>query len=397
MASILSQPVVMVTGLQGHGKTLFALSMLRREVDLERVAAVKEGRSPRPVYYSGIPELALDWEQFGGPSLDPRKPHMTDASRWYELPEGSIIVIDEAQRLFRNRSAGSKVDPHVTALETLRHSGHTLVLITQHPNLLDPNVRMLTGMHFHARRRFGMQRAMVHQWEGVQTSPASEKARSCSVKIPFRFDRRTYSVYKSAEIHTIKRSIPLYWYLMFAVPVLLALGVWYVYGRFDARVHGSSFPPGAAAPGGGGGRPGVSRASPAAPVQVMSYAEGRTPALSGLPFTAPAYAEVVRPKRAPYPAACMQSRSRGCRCYTQDGTYMSMPNGMCESVVANGFFVDWESGSSSGMVVREGVRERAEASASGSYTSVLGSSSDAPKPVPVAPGGSGNKLGAPRV
>jgi len=352
MASILSQPVVMVTGLQGHGKTLFALSMLRREVDKERENAAKENRLARPVFYSGIRDLALDWEEFGKPSLDSRKPYMTDPSEWYRLPEGAIIVIDEAQRLFRNRSSGSKAEPWVTALETLRHSGQTLVLITQHPNLLDPNVRMLTGMHFHCIRRFGMQRSMVHMWEGVKTAPQGRVARTESTKIPFKFDRRTYAVYKSAELHTIRRSIPIYWYLMFIVPVFIALGLWYVYGRFDARLHPvlpGGAPGSAVGVGTGGGA--------ALPFVPVSYADGRRPSIDGLPFTAPVYSEAVRPKRVPYPAACLASKAKGCRCYTQDATAMDVPRATCESIVANGFFVDWDERRRGGEV-REGVRER---------------------------------------
>ncbi|WMU51306.1 hypothetical protein [Pseudomonas aeruginosa] len=50
---------------------------------------------PRTIYYYGIPDMKLDrlkskWVEFDTPE------------EWYNLPDGSVIVIDEAQRVFGN-------------------------------------------------------------------------------------------------------------------------------------------------------------------------------------------------------------------------------------------------------------------------------------------------------
>ena len=71
--------LVFRTGLMGHGKTLNAI----KEIDGKAKA---EGR---PVYYHNVnglkPErLKAQWYAF------------EDPHKWYELPDNSIVLIDEA-------------------------------------------------------------------------------------------------------------------------------------------------------------------------------------------------------------------------------------------------------------------------------------------------------------
>jgi predicted AAA+ superfamily ATPase len=123
----------LVTGLPGAGKTLFTITAVKEQAEKEN----------RQVFYHGIKDLKLPWTPLEKPE------------EWPLVPPGSIVVLDEAQQLYRQRPAGSSVPPWVSALETLRHRGITLWLITQHPMLLDNHVRRLTGRHLHAIRRFG--------------------------------------------------------------------------------------------------------------------------------------------------------------------------------------------------------------------------------------------------
>ena len=67
------------------------------------------------------------------------------------------------------------------------------------------------------------------------------------------------------------------------------------------------------------------------------------PRLPDFPHTAPAYDEVTKPVRAPYPAACITMRG-DCRCYTQQGTLLQTSRGTCMQIVNHGFFMDWEEG-----------------------------------------------------
>ena len=72
-------------------KTSLLVSMLMEREDLKN----------RPLFVDGIPDLKI--EHF---SL----PENCDMTTWYEwAPTGAILVIDECQRIFRPRSAGSTV------------------------------------------------------------------------------------------------------------------------------------------------------------------------------------------------------------------------------------------------------------------------------------------------
>ncbi|WP_298079079.1 hypothetical protein [uncultured Cardiobacterium sp.] len=57
-----------------------------------------------------------------------------------------------------------------------------------------------------------------------------------------------------------------------------------------------------------------------------------------MPETAPAYDELRKPKDFPR-AQCMNSKKRGCRCYTQQGSLMrDYPREVCLARVRDGYF-----------------------------------------------------------
>src|SRR3989338_8796920 len=98
--------LVFRTGLMGHGKTLNAI----KEIDGKAKA---EGR---PVYYHKVnglkPErLKAQWYAF------------EDPHKWYELPDNSIVLIDEAQRFFGVRDPRQAVPPYCSDFATLRPAG----------------------------------------------------------------------------------------------------------------------------------------------------------------------------------------------------------------------------------------------------------------------------------
>jgi len=175
----------LITGQPGNGKTLYTLGLVEK----------MRQETGRPVYQSGIPDLTLPWE-----SLD-------DPKTWPSLPNGSIVVIDECQRVFPPRKQGAPVPPHVSEFETHRHRGFDIFLITQHPQLLDIAVRKLTGRHYHLRRTFGQEVATVYQWEEA-TDPNERGKRNLALQSRFQFPKERYAVYKSADIHTVKKEIP---------------------------------------------------------------------------------------------------------------------------------------------------------------------------------------------
>lgn len=334
------------TGLQGHGKTLLTIA---------HVEALRK-RTGREVYYSGIRGLKLDWKEFGGPSKDPEKPWWTDPSEWFKLPTGAIIVIDEAQRLFRPRGNGSAVPDYEQGLEVLRHNGHTLFLITQDPTLLSANVRKLSGVHRHFMRKFGSKWCTVHEWAGVRDNVA--KSRKDSVSTQLVYPKEFYDKYTSAEVHTVKFGMPLKVWLALLVPLVIGVLAWYVFwGRAMLR---QPAPPvaGAAQPLGGvsspqeaglagGGALSVARGKARPPQTPEALYASFQPRIPGLPHTAPRYDELTAPVRAPVVVGCWRTESGNEGwCITQQGTRLQMPAGFMVSFIERGQFVDFDPGPS---------------------------------------------------
>lgn len=326
--------IVLITGLPGAGKTLWALNWVNDK-------SVKESR---PVFYSGISDLTLPWTEI-------------QPERWMDAPANSIIVIDECQRVFRPRMHGATVPAHVSELETHRHRGIDIVLITQHPMLLDSNARRLVGLHFHSVRKFGTASSTVHEWASVKEN--CDKNRDDSTRHQFVYPKSSFTWYKSAEVHTHKARIPGRIYVIVAM-LLLAVGVvLFLVHRFQSRLSPSDAP--ATLQPHGPGAPASSASEPSSnpfgpdfsrmtggpveqgdrPLTPLEYAKRYTPRLAGLEYTAPAYDELTRPTSAPYPAACVAT-STACRCFSQQATRLAVPDALCRSIVAGGFFLAWD-------------------------------------------------------
>jgi len=331
--------IYLITGLPGNGKTLYALSWVEAK-------AKKEGR---PVFYARIKGLKLPWT-------------LIDPFEWFKCPPNSIVVIDECQQsadpsdpkspsLFGVRQRGAPVPQWAAELETHRHKGIDLVLITQDPMLLDSHDRKLTHLHFHIKRTFGMQRATVHEFSGCR--PQAATSQTGSIRHEWRYPAEVYGWYESAEVHTVKARVPFRVWLFLALPFVILGVVWYAWSRYLDPTKGkkpTSEQPGSSARlvGGGG-------ANGTAPKTTAQYLDGYVPRVAGLAYTAPVYDTITAPVRAPYPAACLvaphhdpQRASEygrtiaGCQCYTQQGTKLATTQQMCQDLAAGGFFVAWD-------------------------------------------------------
>jgi len=178
--------LVLVTGQPGNGKTLYTLGLVEK----------LRQESGRNVYQSGIPDLVLPWLALDEPAS------------WFDLPDGSIVVIDEAQRVFPPRKQGAQVPRWVSEFETHRHRGFDIYLITQHPQLLDIAVRKLVGRHYHITRTFGQDKATVRQWER-QVDPHDRSVQSLALTESFPYPKERYGWYKSSDMHTVKKELPI--------------------------------------------------------------------------------------------------------------------------------------------------------------------------------------------
>lgn len=204
----------LITGTPGSGKTLLAVELILKNRKSENI---------RPLY-ANIEGLNLD---------ELRCFKLDDADQWYELPDNSIIVIDECQRWFRPRPNGSAVPECISRFETHRHQGHDIILISQHPGLIDRNIRKLVDRHQHMYRPFGLDHRKAFEWNTCNENPEPSQNESNALKTKMKFDKDLYQYYRSASVHTGTKRYPFKQIATFVGAILFTvlLGGNFVYSK----------------------------------------------------------------------------------------------------------------------------------------------------------------------
>lgn len=328
--------IFLTTGLPGSGKTLSTLVEVKKLAEKEK----------REVYYAGIAGLTLPWHK------------LDDATKWHQVPQGSIIVIDECQQILPTRKAGDKAPDYIEAFSTHRHKGHDVFLITQDPMQFDHFVRRLVGVHWHCVRPFGLSYATVWQFEGVK-KPDDWHEQQKATKRRFDYPKEAFGWYKSAEVHTHKRRLP--WRrlsLVFAAFALLGISIWgslHVLGKMGTKEEpevvaaksekgaaGGGFVGGLSIGGKGSERDeGLRYADPEfRKADADAWLHVRMPRFERLPESAPIYDELTKPVSFPRLAGCVfSSKLSRCSCFTQQGTpYGAVDARACLHFVAWGSF-----------------------------------------------------------
>jgi zona occludens toxin len=324
--------IYVTTGTPGAGKTLRTLY---------KVEALRK-QSGRDVYYNGINDLMLPWIEFDNPK------------EWHKLPDNSIIVIDEAQRAFRPRAASTAVPEYVEALETHRHRGIDIYLVTQHPLMLEQNVRRLTESHEHLMRKFGSKWATVHQWKGIKEN--CDKSRSDSQSSEFVYPKDVFTWYKSAQSHTHKFKLPFKVKVLLSLPFIIAAGLYYAYYSstklsakplsqpLQSSISQSTTAPNNVATSGSRGGRGDIRSPRALEAYVAEY----EPRFAGLPWTAPRYDDLTQPKVVPVIRGCMilgdETKTDLPRawCILDGGVRVYPPISFIKNYIRDAYFIDFE-------------------------------------------------------
>lgn len=194
-----------------------------RLTDLENYLSISDTWST-----DDIQRFHLHWQKLERPEL------------WFELPHGSIIVLDECQDFFPCRPTGSRVPEHYARFEKHRHQGFDIHLVTQNAKFLDSHVRNLSGRHVNYVNNFGSSR--VTRMEGEKVfDPEDYFARQKAKVTNINRNKDFYGLYWSADAHTHKLQLPWQVILLPICGLLLlsALG-WFFTGGVEKLLDFSS-------------------------------------------------------------------------------------------------------------------------------------------------------------
>ena len=335
--------ITLITGTPGSGKTAWTVQELTRLP------------TQRKLYVHGIPDLKIAHERIycrselcdlcRGVQLedDFGTGFVEDWPQW--ASEGSLIVIDEVQRIWRPASASKELPDSISRLETHRHMGLDFWLISQGPHLFHTNIRLLVGRHIH----------LVAKWSGRTEYEFPEcrqnlTNRQDSVSRPYKLPKKVFGLYKSASLHTKqdKRVPTSVYFLAAAFVVALFMGV-KTFQNIAGKVNQESQAPleqasNAAPP--LAGRSAATRADPRTAAANLQNGESVppafpdfTPTLNGVPESAPAYAELIKVKAAPLLSGCVLDKAKNlCKCYTGQASPYPASLDYCQEVVKGNRF-----------------------------------------------------------
>jgi zona occludens toxin len=317
--------LILVTGSPGAGKTSNMLWEFLKNPEYVN----------RPKFCSDIPDLDKSAHGLGD---------FTDIEKWQDMPDGSLVFIDEAQRFLRPRS-GRVVPDWLAAFETHRHRGFDFIAITQHPSLIDTHFRRLVGRHYHFHKPFGIKNSIRYRWETIQENPSAHTFKDAQRKV-IRTNPEVFKLYKSTVIDTHKRELPWGKLLLGLLGLfLVAGGLLYPFLHYSSSekpetVKTSSSPTSASDT----SKPLVAFESPVSGEERKVFQPtDLLPRADNLPWSAPYYDELTRPSDFPRIAACIDSTAKGCNCYTQQATPLSVDFKTCQAIVKNGSFDNWQS------------------------------------------------------
>jgi len=290
------------TGVPGSGKTLSAVHELAARI----ARWDKHPDEARPVFVHGVKGLKLPHAVL---PVSAGARGVGSVPDWDAVPDGALILIDEAQDLFPPRSTQSQAPAHVAWLNTHRHRGIDMVVITQHPKLVDGALRALVGKHQHFRRLFGGGRSIVYEWDSCSDSLSGLKT---AVTSHFGFPKAAFAHYHSAELHT-KQSfrLPLWLVIPFIALAIGALTIPKAYSTIANGISGRS----------------VSAAVPAS--APLGGAERGLPVVPEGAASGAAGVSVAEPSP-PRVAGCV-SMGPKCLCIDRGGVALSVPEEVCRT------------------------------------------------------------------
>lgn len=325
------------TGGNGSCKTLFTLRDVR---DLQLSTG-------RPVAHNGRFKIYPHIEQeFGWKKVD--------FKLWWDEPDGTIFIIDEAYHDLPVRPNGQQPPAYIAKLAEHRARGFDFFFLCLHPSQIDNFVRKAIGSpgwHQHLKRVAGASNlTRVLQWDSVHDN-CQKDGSGKTAQIQNRIQpKEVYAWYDSAFIHTGKVKIPKQVW-MFIGFLALAIVLFYLAGHFlyknvtkNVPADSPAVPVGLQTASATGQAYGGQQNALGRSMTDAEYVAQYKPRIDGLFFSAPRYDELTRPTRVPVPVGCVlyQGDGRGSFCITQQGTRFTPPLDFIRSFIEKGFFLDFD-------------------------------------------------------
>lgn len=336
--------IVLITGKPGAGKTAHMVHMMLHDPIFKN-----ENGELRKVFTNikglELPHIEVSSIQSEQAESTDEKLSFHDVHKWIKQPEnlGSIIIIDEVQDVYPSRGNGSKVPENVSWLNTHRHLGVDIFVLTQDPKDIDSRLRNLVNKHLHiAKNKLGMRTLL--EWKYCANNPIVQ-AKDAFAKV-HKIDDNVKNLYKSAEIHTVNTTKVSKW--VYAIPVLLVAFPALFYLSYVLLKNGGRLKPEKQE------TPIVQAASQPAlssldNVQNALHGEQQkslkasdfVPTLAERPESKPIYDGVRSVKQFERVAACVKGGKTGCTCYSDQGTPLKeVTKAMCVDYATNGLPFD---------------------------------------------------------
>lgn len=182
----------LITGIPGSGKTLYAVSELKKIVEQNA-----KSDEPRKIYCD---ITGLKITNIEPPPID-----------WRTTPTNSLLIYDEAQ--FHKEFAPSRGVSNSEIVRDLtihRKTGHEIWLITQDPKRLHNDILAMVEQHHHLERPYGAKLASIYEYRGVERNPSSVSAKNrVENKRLFAYDKSLFDYYESSQVKDgIKMRLP---------------------------------------------------------------------------------------------------------------------------------------------------------------------------------------------
>ena len=135
MSDILGRSSILITGLEGSGKSHFVMSQIKQILDMPD--------NEYEIFLANVDGVTLVDGQFH--IVPPEFSWVDDA------PKNSIVIYDEAGTIERFNNTKTKINSHID-VETLtmrRHKNVLVVFVTQDAKLVHSGLRSLIKFHFH--------------------------------------------------------------------------------------------------------------------------------------------------------------------------------------------------------------------------------------------------------